>query len=52
MPEHLLTDPEELADVVVFLCSPSARGIRGQTIVVDRGLSNTLYRGIHEKWFL
>ena len=52
MPEHLLTEPEELADVVVFLCSPSARGIRGQTIVVDRGLSNTLYRGIHEKWFL
>ncbi len=36
----LPTSPEEIADAVVFLCSPGAGGICGQTIVVDRGLGN------------
>jgi enoyl-[acyl-carrier-protein] reductase (NADH) len=27
---------------VLFLCSPAARAIRGQTVVVDRGLSSRL----------
>ncbi|MBF0321190.1 MAG: SDR family oxidoreductase [Nitrospirae bacterium] len=44
VPEALFVDPGEIADVVLFLCSPLSRGIRGQTIVVDRGLSNSLHR--------
>jgi NAD(P)-dependent dehydrogenase (short-subunit alcohol dehydrogenase family) len=44
LPEELIVEPDEMADVVLFLCSPAARGIRGQTIIVDRGLSNTLLR--------
>jgi NAD(P)-dependent dehydrogenase (short-subunit alcohol dehydrogenase family) len=44
MPDELCVSPEALADVALFLCSPAARGIRGQTIVVDNGLSNRLYR--------
>jgi NAD(P)-dependent dehydrogenase (short-subunit alcohol dehydrogenase family) len=43
-PDDIFVEPEEMADVVLFLCSPESRGITGQTIVVDRGLSNTLYR--------
>ncbi len=41
--EKLLVEPDEIADVVLFLCSRSARGIQGQTIVVDRGLGNRIY---------
>ncbi|MBF0488182.1 MAG: SDR family oxidoreductase [Nitrospirae bacterium] len=44
IPEELFVTPQEIADVVLFLCCPSSRGIRGQTIVVDRGLSNSLHR--------
>lgn len=44
LPEQFFVEPETIADVVLFLCSPASRGIRGQTIVVDQGLSNTLYR--------
>jgi enoyl-[acyl-carrier protein] reductase III len=44
IPEELIVDPDEIADAVLFLCSEASRGIRGQTIVVDRGLSNRLYR--------
>jgi NAD(P)-dependent dehydrogenase (short-subunit alcohol dehydrogenase family) len=44
IPEELCVSPDAMADVVVFLCSPAARGICGQTIVVDNGLSNRLYR--------
>ncbi|MBI5379488.1 MAG: SDR family oxidoreductase [Nitrospirae bacterium] len=46
MPDDLFVDPEEIADVALFLCSPQSRGIRGQMLVVDRGLSNRLYRPI------
>jgi NAD(P)-dependent dehydrogenase (short-subunit alcohol dehydrogenase family) len=46
MPEELFVEPDEIADVVLFLCSQSSRGITGQTIIVDKGLSNTLYRSI------
>lgn len=44
IPEELCVTPEEIADAALFLCSPAARAIRGQTIVVDNGLSNRLYR--------
>jgi 3-oxoacyl-[acyl-carrier protein] reductase len=29
--------PEEIADVIVFLCGPGARFITGQSISVDGG---------------
>jgi enoyl-[acyl-carrier protein] reductase III len=38
-PAGRLVSPDDIADVVAFLCSPSARMIRGQTIVVDGGFS-------------
>ena len=44
LPEHFFVEPEAIADAVLFLCHPASRGIQGQTLVVDRGLSNTLYR--------
>jgi NAD(P)-dependent dehydrogenase (short-subunit alcohol dehydrogenase family) len=44
LPDEAFVPPEEVAAVVAFLCSPDARGIRGQTLVVDRGLSNRLLR--------
>ncbi len=45
LPDELFVTPEEVADVVTFLTSPAARAIRGQTLVVDRGLSNRVLRG-------
>ncbi|RJQ49709.1 MAG: SDR family oxidoreductase [Nitrospiraceae bacterium] len=44
LPEELFVEPDEIADTVVFLCSPESRGITGQTIVVDKGLSNAVCR--------
>lgn len=44
IPDDLFVEPDEIADVVLFLCDPASRGIHGQTIVVDKGLSNRLYR--------
>ncbi len=44
LPEHFIVEAEEIADVVLFLCSPAARGINGQTIICDRGMSNALQR--------
>jgi 3-oxoacyl-[acyl-carrier protein] reductase len=34
-----VAEPDDVAHVISFLCSESARHITGQTIVVDRGLS-------------
>jgi NAD(P)-dependent dehydrogenase (short-subunit alcohol dehydrogenase family) len=48
LPEHLFVQAEEIAEVALFLCSPQSSGISGQTIVVDRGLSNRLYRPLNE----
>lgn len=45
LPDDLFVDPDEIADAVAFLCSPLSRGINGQTIVVDKGLSSRLLRG-------
>ena len=44
LPEELFVEPDEIADAVFFLCSRAGRGINGQTIVVDRGLSNAIFR--------
>lgn len=44
LPERFFVEPEAIADAVLFLCHPASRGIQGQTLVVDQGLSNTLYR--------
>jgi len=44
MPEELFVEPDEIADVALFLCHNASRGISGQTVVVDRGLSNRIYR--------
>ncbi|GAB4482684.1 MAG: enoyl-[acyl-carrier-protein] reductase FabL [Thermodesulfovibrionales bacterium] len=49
LPEDLFVEPEELADTVAFLCSPASRGICGQTIVVDKGLSNRIYYPMPKK---
>lgn len=38
-PGGRLGQPEDIAGVVAFLCSPEARWIRGQTLVVDGGFS-------------
>jgi enoyl-[acyl-carrier protein] reductase III len=38
-PAGRLVEPEDIADAVLFLCSPEAEMIRGQTIVVDGGFS-------------
>lgn len=46
LPEELFVEAEELADAVSFLCDDASRGICGQTIVVDKGLSNRLYRPV------
>lgn len=47
VPDALIVEPEEIADVVLFLCSPASIAVRGQTIVVDKGISNSLYRPIN-----
>ncbi|UCF87054.1 MAG: SDR family oxidoreductase [Nitrospiraceae bacterium] len=49
IPDDLFLEPDEIADTVAFLCSPASRGIRGQTVVVDRGLSNRLFRPVKTK---
>lgn len=38
-PAGRITTPEDVAQVVTFLCSPEASMIRGQTIVVDGGFT-------------
>ena len=44
LPEEAFVTVEEVADVVAFLASPAAGGIQGQTLIVDRGLSNRILR--------
>ena len=38
-PVGRIGEPEDIADVVVFLCSDMARFITGQNIVVDGGMT-------------
>jgi len=44
LPERFFVTPEEVADAVAWLAGPGAAGVRGQTLVVDRGLSNRILR--------
>lgn len=41
--ERFFVTPEEMAHVVMFLCGFESRGISGQTLVVDKGLSSSLF---------
>ena len=41
MPQKELIEPEEIADMVIFLCSDSARHINGHNLVVDGGWTVT-----------
>ena len=38
-PAGRMVEPNDVADAVVFLCSPGAQMIRGQTLIVDGGYS-------------
>jgi enoyl-[acyl-carrier protein] reductase III len=41
-PERRLATPDDVAGVVLFLCSPLSRWVNGQTIVADGGMSLAL----------
>jgi enoyl-[acyl-carrier protein] reductase III len=41
-PAGRMVTPEDIADAVLFLCSPQAAMIRGQVLVVDGGYTLTL----------
>jgi enoyl-[acyl-carrier protein] reductase III len=41
-PARRLAQPEDLAGIAAFLCSPESEWIRGQTIIADGGFSLTL----------
>lgn len=43
LPERYFVEPDEIADVCLFLCGSESRGILGQTLIVDRGTSNRLH---------
>lgn len=38
-----LTEPEDVANVIAFLCSPASEMINGQSIIVDGGWTGTKY---------
>ena len=38
-------DAEEVADVIVFLCSPSASYVNGTGLLVDAGLTLSVHTG-------
>jgi len=44
VPENAFVTPEEVADVTAFLCGADSRAVSGQTLIVDRGLSNRILR--------
>ncbi len=52
-PVGRIGEPEDVADVVVFLCSDAARFITGQNIVVDGGMTlhGSGVDGIYEHLF-
>lgn len=52
-PYPRLANPEDIASVIAFLCSPGSEMINGQSLVVDGGWNNTKYlspRATSTKW--
>ena len=43
VPAGRMVTPEDVAAAILFLCSPAAEMIRGQTLVVDGGQSLLLW---------
>jgi NAD(P)-dependent dehydrogenase (short-subunit alcohol dehydrogenase family) len=39
VPTGLIVTPQEVADMVLYLCSPAARNITGQALALDGGSS-------------
>ena len=40
VPQNRMADPEEIAEAVVWLCSPSSRWVSGDSMVIDGGMLN------------
>ena len=38
-----MAEPEEVADVIVFLCSPGASYVTGTGLIVDAGVTLTMH---------
>jgi NAD(P)-dependent dehydrogenase (short-subunit alcohol dehydrogenase family) len=52
-PYPRLSEVEDVANVIAFLCSPEAEMLNGQTIVVDGGWTKTKYmspRALNSEW--
>ena len=52
-PYPRLAEPDDVANVIAFLCSPGAEMINGQSIVVDGGWTKTKYlsaRALTSEW--
>jgi len=45
MPQDSFVEADEVAAATLFFCSSLASAVRGQTLIVDRGVSNALIRG-------
>ncbi|TGO29131.1 hypothetical protein BPAE_0018g00170 [Botrytis paeoniae] len=43
VPLKRMAEPEEIADVIVFLCSPSASYVTGTEIIIDAGVTLTVH---------
>ena len=44
-PLERMAEPEEVTDVIVFLCSPSASYVNGTGLLVDAGLTLSVHTG-------
>jgi NAD(P)-dependent dehydrogenase (short-subunit alcohol dehydrogenase family) len=45
VPSGRMATPDEVSDVIVFLCSPASSYITGQAIVIDNGVALTVRLG-------
>lgn len=54
-PYPRIANPEDIAAVIAFLCSPASEMVNAQSIVVDGGWTNTKYlspRAVQSKWVM